>query len=305
MKAPAFPKIFSIGSKQTERLFQGEVEVTEKIDGSQICFGKVDGELFIRSKGAELFVDNPEKMFATAIIEIKERFDYNMLPEGMIIYGEYLKSEKHNVLKYNRVPKNNIMIYGVMTRLGEFTSDHAGLQLIADKTGFEVVPLLFQGKINSIEELKANLDRESVLGGAKIEGFVVKNYNEQLLIGGQVIPILMGKYVSEAFKEIHGNNWKACNTSKGKWDTYKEQFKSEARYDKAIQYLRDIGQLTQTPKDIGALIKRVQQDIREECGDDIKDFLFREFGEELLRQAVKDLPLYYKEKLLNEQKIGG
>ena len=31
-----FPKIFAIGSKQTERLFLDEVEITEKIDGSQI-----------------------------------------------------------------------------------------------------------------------------------------------------------------------------------------------------------------------------------------------------------------------------
>lgn len=45
MKTSAFPKILHIGNKQISDLFDGVVEVTEKIDGSQLGLGKINGEL--------------------------------------------------------------------------------------------------------------------------------------------------------------------------------------------------------------------------------------------------------------------
>ena len=40
--------------------------------------------------------------------------------------------------------------------------------------GLECVPLLLSGMVSSADELRALLERESVLGGQKIEGMVVK-----------------------------------------------------------------------------------------------------------------------------------
>jgi hypothetical protein len=51
----AFPKIFAIGQDYIKDIFDGEVEVTEKIDGSQFVFGKLAGELYFRSKGKQQF----------------------------------------------------------------------------------------------------------------------------------------------------------------------------------------------------------------------------------------------------------
>lgn len=60
-KSSAFPKILHIGDKQILDLFEGEVEITEKIDGSQLGFGKTpEGELIIRSKGREISLDNAD-----------------------------------------------------------------------------------------------------------------------------------------------------------------------------------------------------------------------------------------------------
>lgn len=39
----AFPKIFALGTQYTEGIFDSEVEITEKIDGSQFNFGKIEG----------------------------------------------------------------------------------------------------------------------------------------------------------------------------------------------------------------------------------------------------------------------
>ena len=49
----------------------------------------------------------------------------------------------------------------------------------AARLDLEVVPLLFIGKVESAEQLKAFLETQSFLGGQKIEGVVVKpvDYN--------------------------------------------------------------------------------------------------------------------------------
>lgn len=52
----AFPKIFAIGTDYIKDIFSETVEVSEKIDGSQFGFGKINGDVFMRSKGAQLFV---------------------------------------------------------------------------------------------------------------------------------------------------------------------------------------------------------------------------------------------------------
>jgi hypothetical protein len=296
---PSFPKIFAIGSRQTERLFKSEVEITEKIDGSQIGFGVINGELIIRSKGARMYPENPEKMFKPGIEYIVNLHQARKLAEGIFYYGEYLKSPKHNVLVYDRIPINHIALYGMLDVKTQYFYDYEKIKHAAEQLELDIVPLIFKGEVRTVEDLKSNLDRLSMLGKAKIEGFVVKNYAEQLLIGGQVIPILMGKYVSEDFKEVHKVFWKSENTAKGKWDVYKSQFTTPARWLKAIHYLRDIGEIEYSPKDIGKLMKRVHEDIIEEEKENIKAFLWQEFGKQVPKEACKGLPEWYKDYLLS------
>lgn len=293
----AFPKIFTIDQKYTENLFNGQVEITEKIDGSQIGFGKINNELIVRSKGKIQEIECPDKLFNEGIEYIKSI--QSKLPNNMMIYGEYMKKNKHNTLCYNRIPKNHIILFGCSNEKQEFFH-YDVLQDLAYALDVEVVPLIFKGKIDNPDQIKELLNKESILGKSKIEGVVVKNYNETLLLGGQVIPILCGKYVSEEFKEIHQKNWKRENTGKGKWQTYKEGFQTEARWLKALYYLRDQGELSNSPKDIGKLMKRVNEDITEECKENIKNFLWKEFGKEVLKTATKGIPSWYKEYLLKQ-----
>lgn len=294
----SFPKIFAIGQRYTEKLFDGEVEITEKIDGSQIGFGVIDGALHIRSKGAIIHVDNPDKMFGLAVDVIKSV--QHLLIDDVVYYGEYLQKPRHNVIHYGRVPENNIALFGMMNFKRQEHWGHEYIKQEADKIGLETVWLIHKGKIHSIDELKINLSRISALGKEKIEGFVVKNYSQQLMLGGMIIPILAGKYVSEDFKEVHKKNWRMENTGKGKWEVYKEGFTTQARWLKAIHYLRDCGQLEEGPKDIGKLIKRIQQDITEEETQNIKEWLFDNFGGEIMRQAVRGFPEWYKDYLMSK-----
>ncbi len=303
MDIPSFPKIFAIGSRQTERLFFSEVEITEKIDGSQIGFGVLDGQLCIRSKGAQLYLDNPEKMFAPAIEVIKDRLDRGLLKPGMCYYGEYLKTERHNIIRYGRIPNNHIMLFGVYDSLTDTYHNYDVIKFAADQLELEAVPLIFKGQITSVEELKSNLSRISELGKEKIEGFVVKNYAENLMMGSRVIPVLMGKYVSEDFKEVHKKEWKSEKTGGGKWESYKHGFKTNARWVKAVHFMRDSGTITWSPKDIGNMIKHIQSDILEEEAENIKQWLFDNFKGEILRESTKGFPEWYKNYLLEQAVI--
>jgi len=293
----AFPKIFAIGTDYIEGIFDNDVEVTEKVDGSQFAFGKLDGELLMRSKGRQVFLEKNDSLFAQAVnyvVSIEDK-----IPDNTYFYCEYLQGPSHNSLSYERTPKNHLALFGVCDPTEKFISQHGELEKYADMLDIDVVPLIFIGKIDSADQIFAMIGEESYLGKANMEGVVVKNYEKPFLLGGQPIPVMTGKYVSEEFKELHNTGWKAKHTAKGKFEAFKESFKTEARWDKSIQHLRDNGDLSNSPKDIGPLIKAVQEDIRDEEKENIKTFLYNEFSKEIFRFSTRGFPEYYKKMLVD------
>jgi ribosomal protein L20A (L18A) len=162
---------------------------------------------------------------------------------------------------------------------------------------------MFHGKfdLSKVDEL---LKTKSYLGEADIEGFVVKNYHRPFLLGGQPISLMAGKYVSEGFKEKHKADWGKEHSTKGKWEVFKDSYRTEARWHKAIQHLKERGLLEFAPRDIGALIKEIQNDIAEEEKEDIKEFLWKEFGQEVIRVSAAGFPEFYKRYLLNLSSMG-
>lgn len=295
----AFPKIFHLGTVYVDRLFEGAVEVTEKIDGSQFSAGKVGGELLMRSKGVPIF--DPDKMFRPVVDHIN--FRKQSFPEGIAFYGETLCKPKHNILTYDRVPKGHWCLFGAVDLKSMKPLPYRQLAKYATQFEVDVVPRLGGTHINVDpstlqEELDKWLETESYLGGQKIEGVVIKNYNEQLIIGGTVLPILCAKFVSERFKEKHAKDWSVENTSGGKMGVLKEKYKSEVRWEKALQHLRDDGIITSEPKDIGALIKEVKRDIVEEEKQEIMEALWKIHSGDILKVSTAGLPEWYKRRLV-------
>ena len=295
----AFPKIFHIGKDYIKDIFNDEVEVTSKIDGSQWIFGKVKGDLYMRSKGCMQYAEKHDKMFNEAvdyIVSIKDR-----LPNDTVFYSEYLKTPRHNTLKYDRIPKNHLALFGVMFTSEKFVSDYEKLKQYAEMLDIDVVPLVYRGKINNAQELMEMLNQEEYLGGCKREGVVVKNYNQPFLLGGQPIPVMSGKYVSEAFKEVHRKTWNKEHTAKGRFDIFKKQYCTEARWLKAIQHLKEKGELTNEPRDIGKLLKEIQEDVIVEEKENIKEQLWKIFNREILGTASRGFPEFYKKELIKRQ----
>lgn len=289
----SYPKIYALGHKAISELLLDDVLVEEKIDGSQFSFGRFDGELKFRSKGAVINAEYPEKMFSEAV-EVAKSLN---LKDGWTYRAEYLKSPKHNTLAYSRVPKSHLILFDINTGEEEYLS-YDEKHNEADRIGLEIVPILFSGKLVEASSLLQLLERESVLGGQKIEGFVIKNYKRF----GLDKKALMGKYVSEEFKETHGGEWRENNPTNG--DIIKRlivQYRTPARWRKAVQHLQERGLITQSPRDIGELIKECQQDLIDEYTDEIKDALFNHAIKHIQRGVAGGLPDWYKGELLKLQ----
>lgn len=300
VKIHAFPKIFHIGERFIENLFKGPVEISEKLDGSQFNFGiNSDDELVMRSKGEDLTYSEVPKMFTLAQEQVL-RIEKILRAKNLIdiyFYCEFLSKPRHNIMKYERVPKNNLYLFGVLR--GEmFVSDTEELKIYADLIEVESVNVIFQGEITDIKELEKLLDNNSILGKEKIEGIVVKNYKEPSIVGSMIIPMSMGKYVREEFKERHATEWGSKFTSKGRLELFLSSFKTEARWLKGIQHLKEKNELENSPKDIGKLMTEIKRDVIEEEKENIKKELFKIYKGDIERISIRGFAEFYKEQLL-------
>jgi hypothetical protein len=292
---PAFPKIFALGTRWVAGIFDSPVEVTEKVDGSQFCFGKVEGKLYMRSRGAEIHPGSGDRLFNPAIEHVQ--FIEKILPDNTVFYGETLCKPKHNTIEYERVPTNNIMLFGAMKTDLTFLPDLDEYALVFN---VDRAPVLFSGMITDVDMLYKMIDRKSYLGKANIEGVVVKNYKKDLVLGECIIPLMSAKLVSEKFKEVHASGWKKEQTLYGKIEKLKEMFRTEARWSKAIQHLRESGTLEGSPRDIGPLIKEIHRDVEEEGCCEIKEELYKMIGKSIVDSSTFGFPEWYKKQLAKQ-----
>lgn len=293
----SYPKIWNVGHPNVKELLKKEVVVEEKIDGSQFSFGIFDGELRCRSKNRQLVLDEPDGMFVKAV-ETVQSISHRLV-DGWTYRAEYLQKPKHNGLAYDRVPVNHLIIFDVAIGLEDYAFALAK-QHAATALGLESVPVLFRGMLTA-DMFGELLQKTSVLGGAPIEGVVIKCVGE---FGVDSKPLL-AKYVSPLFREIQRRAWTKSNPTQGDVLQQLETVcRSEARWLKAVQRARDNGTLTSSPKDIGALIRVVQEDMAEECVDIISRDLLKWAMPKLKRASIRGLPEWYKEQLMKQQ-FGG
>lgn len=303
----SYPHSYAVGHRNITELFMDEVSVEEKVDGSQFSFGVfrvTEGGgtyrtcLRMKSKGNEIDVTNPEKMFGKAVESVMAIADE--LVHGWTYRSEYLQKPKHNVLSYNRVPKNNLIIFDVYTGSGEYLLYNAKFNE-ANRLGLECVSQLYKGTISSFEKFKSLLNTESMLGGCNIEGVVIKNYFRT----NHDKEILIGKYVSDAFKEkmSGAGHARVKNITECITDELGTMYRTEARWQKAVQHLKEVGKLDESPKDIGPLIRELADDIEKDSSDDIKDALWKWAWPLIRKNVTIGFAEWYKESLAKEQKF--
>lgn len=293
----SIPKIYALGTRFNADIFDGPIVIEEKIDGSQFSFTYSDGVLVCRSKG-QVITGDPG-MFREAVETATKLATESFLVPGWVYQCEFLAKPKHNVLKYDRIPAGHLVLFDIFT--GTTFVDAFTKQEIAKQLGLEPVPILAdvpQTQFTFPSLRDALLERESVLGGTKIEGIVIKNYGkEHPEAPGQP---MTAKVVSDKFKEKMARRPMNPKAGPGEFiQALISSLRTEARWVKAIQHLKEENRLLGDNRDIGPLCKEIQRDILEEESDWIKQQLFDEFSKEIIRGSVQGFAQYYQ-KLLAE-----
>lgn len=287
----SYPSVVAIEHKLAKDIFSDNgLIVEEKIDGSQFSFGIYDGIVMCRSKGREQH-EVPDEMFKLAVEQVLKRAD--ILHDGWTYRCEYLQKPKHNTILYSRTPVDNLIGYDIMTDvLQEYLSPEVAKKEF-QRIGLEFTRIFELEELN-IDNLKNLLNETSILGGSKIEGVVIKDYNR---FTPDKKP-LMAKIVREEFKELNGIECNKTNPSDSDIiTTIINRYKNEARWMKSVQHLRERGGITSSAADISVLLTEINTDIYNECQDEIKELLFDHFWKRIKRGVTDGFPEWYKEFL--------
>lgn len=291
----SYPSVFQVGHKAIDALFDGPVVVQEKIDGSQFSWMADADGLHMRSKGVEIYPDAIPDLFDGAVATATSLFNAQKLEMGFVYRGEAIKDRRHNVLEYQRVPPGNIVLYDVEVGLQTFLPPD-NLAKYATFLGLDHVPTYVEGEVSGIEELRPLLDKESILGGP-IEGVVIKNYARF----GTDKKILAGKLVRADFLERHADVWgEREQPSKDTIETIIQALRTEARWRKAIQHLREQGVLVNAPQDIGPLLRELDKDLEKEELEFVAGRLLAWAMPKIMRGVKAGFPEWYKGQLLGE-----
>lgn len=253
-----------------------------------------DDTIAFRSKGQEITEDNAQKMWMGAIEHITIN---GMLTPGYIYRAECLFRPKHNVLAYNRKPFGDLVLYDVERDDGTFLTWHEKLSE-SIILGIDVVPLLGIYTNMRQEELDNLLTLESFLGGPKIEGVVIKPVGYNLY--GQDKKVLMGKFVSEAFKEQHKQAWPKSE-SLDIASMLAAEFSNPPRWRKSLQHMNEDGLVTNSYKDIGPLVMAVLEDIKKEGKEEIMEAMWSHFWPAIAKKSGHGIAEWYKQYLVEEQ----
>ena len=293
----SYSKVYNLGHREVLDVLKGDVVVQEKVDGSQFSFGVRDGVLFIRSKGAEIIPEAPPELFRAATETVLTLREGDSLVEGWTYRAEAFQKSKHNTLAYDRVPTGSVILFDIDTGDQSYMTP-SELTKAAGNLGLESVRLLYEGPGDGVtlDHIGSWMYELSNLGGSTIEGIVIKNY---ALFDGRG-KTLMGKHVSEKFKEQNKANGKVTR-GKDIQEEIGQRYRSEPRWAKAVQHLREAGTLTDSPKDIGPLIIEIQRDVEDEELDAIKDRLWEWARRGAVRKWTAGFPEWYKQQLLEKQ----
>lgn len=309
----AYGKIIPLDNgKVSKGVLDGACVIQEKIDGSQVSFrielvdtpdGMYQHQLpipVVRSKNQ--VVQHGNKMFQMVLDWVESNVD--QLNPHYIYRGEAVTSLKHNTLKYERVPAGGVVVYDIFDEEGDYMLAPSEVEKECRRLGIEAVRTYIDNAPTDVSYLKACIEHGiPQLGGKQIEGVVVKRYDlpdpSSWANTSDKQGFLKLKLVSDSFKEIHHTTWKANNPNgRDVVSNLVEVYGTDARLAKAVQHLRDDGELEGTPKDIGKLIGEVARDLTEECEAEIKEALWKHFGRQIIRSCANRMPNYYKTEVL-------
>lgn len=294
----SYPSIYTLGHRALRQFLDRDVIVQEKVDGSQFsAMWTVLGWEY-RSKGVQVFKESVQDLFRPTIAHFESVAGnvaaMSPLAEGMVFRGEAFKTERHNTLKYGRVPLGHFVLFDVEKHGSHFCNPHE-VRVWASLLGVEPIRTIAEGRFTS-DQLAAFLNEDSALGGTKVEGVVIKPAGYDIF--GPDKKLLVAKMVRADFAEANKKAWREANPTRSDVvEALIGKYRVEPRWRKAVQHLRDAGKLEGSPRDIGALIKEVQADIAKEEREAIAEALTKRFLPDIVRGASAGVAEWYKREL--------
>lgn len=280
-----------------EQIEQEErIVIQEKLDGSNTAVMNDNGKLRLFSRSNELIGEDGLGGFVR-YIRAKERQILEHLPNGYVLYGEWLEQGKIN---YNSLAKQGKIepyyafdlvkeIIQRPTEEEDFTRVFASIEEMKDmanKIGLKTVPELAVEKLISYEELKQKYvdNQKSVLEGTDCirEGIVIKT-----LDGAKRI-----KIVADKFQEVKSVK---NTTTKSPYD-FLDRYITPMRICK---FLTTIGIDNATKEDYRKIFKKldiIADDIVEEESEQI----LQDIKRIIKKQAVLNIKEYVEGAKIKE-----
>lgn len=284
-----YPKILHIGAPLVSTIFNNEVEITEKVDGSQCRIELTEDSVMVGSKNQGIADHNMFEIAHDQGERIHKETDWRTLGSKVTLFCEFLNKPNHNTIKYDRVPLNNLYLFGAM--VGD-TQDHmvtGGLIEMADHLEIDPPNVIICGMVESVGELNEFMTHQSYLGGSVVEGVVIKNYNrtyDPLQVHSQeyIGYPMAAKYVRDDFTVSNAKQWNTLSRKKGV-DSLVDRFFIEARFRKTIQHLCEDGKIEYQKKDLQFLIPEFFDDLMDEKKDEMTRMIMGEIFKALRRRA--------------------
>ena len=259
-----YTKIHRYGTSENEGLFDHEVTITEKVDGANTRVMKFEGKIYFGTHNQMLADDTANKSWG-GFVEFVEETDWSALPEGHIIYGEWMK--KHTI-DY-KLEKPCWVAFDLYDTVKEKYYDFTGLECIAILNKLSVISakVLFKGKTTK-DEAKKLIGKSFLNPEVDAEGICVKAYGQLNDYGRQ----LWGKFVRDEFKEANQKTF-----MKGGKPPIEvvvcDMYTNEARVMKSVQRLIEEGTYEKDMRDMRFLKDYVIDDILAEEETKIRDMI--------------------------------
>lgn len=228
------------------------------------------------------------------------------------VFGEYMPSSKPKKIPYNRAPKNYLAVFDIMVSNEEkYAFLHpidTKFDAICETLQVDQVPTLHFGNGCGMQDfIKVNetfFDKESYLGGHKIEGTVSKSYDNFLdkngvkmvdkSYGGEKLALPMIKFVQPYLQEHAYVEKMDTSTIEGIAQFIGDRCITEGRVYKALTKLEFDAQTTYDRSNTKEIIKEVMNDVLVEEDASIRKMLYKEFKSSFGKNAKKIVDTYFK-----------
>lgn len=235
------------------------IQITEKIDGSNVSIQKVNGKLEAYSRRMQLDANNSLNGFYDYV----QTLDPNLFDENYVVFGEWLIQRK---LKYNDSAMYKWYVYDMFDLEADAWVTQDIVKEFCNKTGLTYIHVFYEGPFISWEHCKTFL--HDPMYGDKQEGIVIKNQTK--LNAPYSDDTYYLKIVNQEFKETKA--YKAPKTvdeiaAEAQAQELAKTIITERRIEKMIFNLQDDGILpaTLTMKDMKIIGQNLPKRVYDDC----------------------------------------